>query len=425
MSVGKRLNPSGKIVWFYQFDAAGSTRQKRIRIREFGFPTKQSAVEAERVRRIEEQKKYDIIQSGGPVIEIPETLNGLLGEFFREHAEQKLASKTTERYREQAAYLSPELRALPFAKITALHLSREWTRLLKSGGHTRASEERGPSQPRPLSEKTVRNIAGVISSAYSRAIRWGLATINPVTKSEPPIPKKSKKLAFTVEEHDALLASKRGPWWLAAFTHVTAALGARRGEVLALRWPDIDPAGRVTIARSLSQTSKTEVDKHGEVRKFAVLEFKGTKQECPHTVSITEETMAVLEAHRQQQMEFRKQYGTAYDPDGYNLIFANPDGSPLKPDSVSSTGSRLCRKMQMPRGASLHTLRHTHATHMFSAGVPINVVSERLGHSSTRVTADIYAHVIRGQDDEALLSLEEFKRKAREKTAAALPDRVQ
>lgn len=119
MSVRKRVNPSGKIIWFSRFDAPGSTRENRIEIREFGFPSKQAATDAEAKRRIEEQKKYDIIQSGGPIIEIPETLSGLLSEFFRQHAEEKLASKTVERYREQAAYLAPELLAMPFNKSHA------------------------------------------------------------------------------------------------------------------------------------------------------------------------------------------------------------------------------------------------------------------------------------------------------------------
>jgi integrase len=425
MSVRKRVNPSGKIVWFFRFDAPGSTRENRTEIREFGFTSKQAAIEAEAKRRIEEQKKYEIVQSGGPVIEIPETFSGLLAEFFRQHAEEKLASKTAQRYREQAAYLSTDVLALPFNKITPLHLNREWSRLLRSGGHTRASKKRGPSHARPMTDKTVRNIAGVISSAYSRAIRWGLTTFNPVTNSEPPIPKKNKKLALTVAEHDMLLASPRGPWWLSAFNKVLAALGARRGEVLALRWSDIDPAGRVTIARSLSQTSRKEIGKDGKIHRVTVLEFKGTKQERPHTVSVTADTIAVLKAHREQQMEFRNK-GAGYDPDGYDLVFANPDGSPLKPDSVSAAGSLLCRQMKLPRGASLHTLRHTHATHMIAGGVPLQVVSERLGHSSVRTTADIYSHALRGQDDEALLTLEDFQRKAREKAAAAAPtDRVQ
>jgi hypothetical protein len=68
------------------------------------------------------------------------------------------------------------------AEITSLHLTREWNRLLKRGGHHRRTK-----QPRPLSAKTVRNIVGVVSSAFARAIRWGLISTNPVSNSEPPV----------------------------------------------------------------------------------------------------------------------------------------------------------------------------------------------------------------------------------------------
>ena len=104
---------------------------------------------------------------------VPSTLGTLLDEFMREHAEKKLDAKTIERYREQ----NPTLLAMPLAEIGPLHLSREWNRLLESGGHHRRTK-----QPRPLSAKTVRNIAGVVSSAFLRAIKWGLATTNPVFK---------------------------------------------------------------------------------------------------------------------------------------------------------------------------------------------------------------------------------------------------
>jgi hypothetical protein len=92
----------------------------------------------------------------------------LMEEFFRQHVDEKLAPKTIERYHEQACYLDQTLLAMPIADITPLHLSREWNRLLESGGHQRRTK-----QPRPLSAKTVRNIAGVVSSAFLRAIKWG------------------------------------------------------------------------------------------------------------------------------------------------------------------------------------------------------------------------------------------------------------
>jgi integrase len=410
MSVRKRKNASGKIVWFYRFNAPGTTRENRREVREFGFATKQEAVDAEATRRIDEQKKFEMARTGAVVVgEVPKTLAELLEEFFIQHANEKLAAKTTERYKQHASYLSSDLLAMPISDITPLHLNREWTRLLKSGGHTRASKKR-QSQPRPMSAKTVRGVAGVVSSAFSRAIRWGLVTHNPVTNSEPPIPKKRPKGALTVSEQDTLIGAATGPWCIATFIEVTAALGARRGEVLALRWSDI-AGGRVTIARSLSQT------------KAGVI-FKGTKSERPRTVTLPSGALAALEAHRKQQDEFRKQYGPDYHSD-LDLVFANPDGSPLKPDSVSASISLLCRRLKLPPGTSLHTLRHTHATHLLVGGVPLQVVSERLGHSSVRVTAEVYAHCLRGQDDDAVRKLEEFQRESRRAAGAAEQGQVQ
>ena len=94
-----------------------------------------------------------------------------------------------------------------------------------------------------------------------------------------------------------------------------------------------------------------------------------------------------------------------------DLIFANPDGSPLKPDSVSASVSLLFRRLKLPKGASLHSLRHTHTSHLLAKGVPLPVVSARLGHSSTRVTAEIYSHMINGQDDEAAQLWDDFQQK--------------
>ena len=182
MSVKKRTYNSGKTVWYFIIDAPGSTRANRRQIKESGFATKNEARNAEAGRRVEEQKKYELTQARSVVdAPLPKTLGALLKEFFQEHAEKKLAPKTVERYREQAGYLAQELLEMPLEGITALHLGREWNRLLESGGHHRKTKA-----ARSLSAKTVRNIAGVVSSAFARAIRWGLVTSNPVQNSEPP-----------------------------------------------------------------------------------------------------------------------------------------------------------------------------------------------------------------------------------------------
>jgi integrase len=106
------------------------------------------------------------------------------------------------------------------------------------------------------------------------------------------------------------------------------------------------------------------------------------------------------EGHRRRREKFGNQFGPDHRSD-LDLVSPNPDGSPLRPDSISSAVSLLSRRLKLPKGASLHTLRHSHTSHLLADGVDIATVSERLGHSSVRVTAEIYSHALRGKDDEA------------------------
>jgi integrase len=394
MPVHKRKR-NGKTSWYYKFDLAGSTREDRAIIRGFGYATKQEAIDAEAARRIDEQTKADLAKVGSGVAAAPpKTLATLLDEFLRQHVQKKLAPKTQERYREMAAYLDPALTAMPLADITPLHLSREWNRLLESGGHHRRTKK-----ARPLSAKTVRNIAGVVSSAFRRAEIWGLVTINPVTRSEPPVPKKRVMKILTVAQEETLFEAATSIWCLSAFLRVVGATASRRGEILALRWSDISADGHVMISRSLTQTNE-------------VLDFKSTKTDNPRRIKLPDSELVVLENHRKQQDGFRQQFGPDYRAD-LDLVFANPDGTMLKPDSVSASVSLLFRKLKLPKGTSLHSLRHTHASELLDIGVPLPVVSARLGHSSVRVTADIYSHAIHGQDDEAVRRWEEYRERNR------------
>jgi integrase len=113
---------------------------------------------------------------------------------------------------------------------------------------------------------------------------------------------------------------------MATLLEVAAATGARRGEVLALRWSDIQDS-RAIITRSLTQTRQ-------------VLEFKDTKTERPRDVKVPASALAALDAHRKRQDKFREQFGSDYRAD-LDLIFANPDGTPLRPKR--GTQRMLCR----------------------------------------------------------------------------------
>ena len=395
MPVSKYKYDSGRVVWRYQF-TLGATRKDQKLIQQMGFATKQEAMAAEATRRAEEQTRR--AATGGVAAALPTTLAMLLAEFMKQYAEDNLAPKTIERYEEMAEYLSPELLGMTIGEITPLDLSREWARLLKSGGHTRRTKE-----ARPMKPKTVRNIAGLVSSAYLRAIKWGLATVNPVTHSDLPRLKKRAGLALLPAEQDLLTACSLGPWCLQTFLEMCVATGCRRGEVLALRWSDIRN-NKVFVDRSLCQTRDGLV-------------YKTTKTEEPRDIALPPGTAGVLEAHRLRQDKFRRQFGPDYRAD-LDLIFANPDGTELKPDSISATVSRICRRLGLPKGSSLHTVRHSHASILLEKGVAITTVSERMGHSSVRTTADIYSHALRGKDEEAAEIFGKVMQSAREAVKA-------
>ena len=391
MPVSKYKYDSGRVVWRYQF-TLGATRKDQKLIQQMGFATKQEAMAAEATRRAEEQTRR--AATGGVAAALPTTLAMLLAEFMKQYAEENLAPKTVERYHEMAAYLAPELLAMNMTEITPLHCSREWARLLKCGGHTRKAKT-----PRAMKPKTVRNIAGLVSSAYLRAIKWGLATVNPVTHSDLPRLKKRAGLALLPAEQDLLTACSLGPWCLQTFLEMCVATGCRRGEVLALRWSDIRN-NKVFVDRSLCQTRDGLV-------------YKTTKTEEPRDIALPPGTAGVLEAHRLRQDKFRRQFGPDYRAD-LDLIFANSDGTELKPDPISATVSRICRRLGLPKGSSLHTVRHSHASILLEKGVAITTVSERMGHSSVRTTADIYSHALRGKDEEAAEIFGKVMQSARE-----------
>jgi integrase len=388
---------TGRVTWSYVFDAPNSTTAARKQIALYGFATRREASEAELKRRVEVQQEYEASLRGTPTP--PNTLAVMIEEFCKEHADRNLAPKTVERYREMAAYLAPALLAMPVTEITPLHLTREWNRLRDSGGHHRRTKA-----ARPLSGKTVRNIAGVVSSAFTRCIKWGLAATNPVPNSDLPAIIRKEGIAFTTNQQDFLLQASEIHWALPIILELSAASGARRGEVLALRWSDIVD-GRAYFARSLSQTKN-------------VLKFKLPKNNKPRIVTLPESTLEALESHRAKQAIFRAQYGPTYQD--HDLIIANPDGTPLRPDSISATVSNLFRRLKLPKGSSLHSLRHTHGSHLLAGGMELTAVSARLGHSSPYVTATIYAHVISGRDDEAAKVWEKYQKRDKEKR---LPDR--
>jgi integrase len=433
MSVYKR----GK-VWAFVVSLPGATRKDRRQETRSGFKSKGEAKTAETAALAEAQRNYEIAQARALVAagidiptETPKTLGALAGAFLKYCAMRveagTISPKTEERYRENIAYVSPQLLATDLYNppISPLHFTCEWTRLHVSGGRDRKT-----GTPRPMSAKSVRHVANTVSSAFSWAIRYGYWTKeNPVKNSEKPRVEKKKGAALSTAQVDLLVAAAAvSPalfGQMAALLQMNADDGERRGEILALRWADIDDQGVLTISRSLCQTSREMETANGPKKVHDVLTFKSTKTNRIRTLPLTGEVRATLRAHRERQLERRAYFGGKYRAD-LDLIFCQPDGEPLMPDSVSSAVSALFKRLKLPKpkGAALHLLRHTHGSHLLASGTPVTDVAERLGHSSPRVTLEIYSHQIQGQDRRAVSRYEEFKR--RERAAAHEgPEQVQ
>jgi integrase len=182
-------------------------------------------------------------------------------------------------------------------------------------------------------------------------------------------------------------SKKRGylsaqPWFYPAVAFA-AYTGARRGEVLALRWSDVNFELRsVTIARSITER----------------MEFKSTKNDKSRTISMPEGLCSILNTYSAAQAEEKLFLGGAYQDE--DLVFARADGSPVDPWNFGRAVLD-CIKRAKVTPITLHGLRDTHASLCAQAGVPIEVVSQRLGHASIGVTVERYLHVYRSRDAEA------------------------
>jgi len=174
--------------------------------------------------------------------------------------------------------------------------------------------------------------------------------------------------------------------------------GLRRGEVLGLRWSDLDLERRtLTVAQSLEQT------KTG-------LRFKTPKtRRSRRTIALSPAVVEELQSHRARQAADRLALGMGKDPAA--LVFTRIDGDPMQPDSVTKIFARIVIKAKV-KPISFHALRHTHATDLLRAGVHPKIVSERLGHASIAITMDTYTHAIPGLQEDAAQRIDAALRSA-------------
>jgi integrase len=268
--------------------------------------------------------------------------------------------------------------------------------------HAVAAAHRRAQQPKPvpkdpgLSNRTVRYVHTIIHAALRDALRWNRITRNVADAATPPpqaSTRRRRHTTWTAEQLgrflDFVADSPHLPAWL-----FLATSGSRRGEVLGLKWSDVDlDAATAIISRQVAMVD----------HRIVVKDLPKTKG--GHTISLDAGTVEMLGNHQRRQAEYRRLLGAAYHDAGW--VFTRPDGAPLHPERFSR---EFLRKQQAYNGAhldeplprlKLHGLRHTWATLALQEGIDIHVVSDRLAHSSTHITSEIYTHVTRPMQSDA------------------------
>jgi integrase len=352
--------------WSVVIDAGRDATGKRVRKWHAGFATRK---EAERART----EILSRLDRGTYV----EPSRRMLGEFL-EHdwlpaIQARIRPSTWDSYaRNVRLHVLPALGPEHLQSITPARLNRLYAELLKRG------RRNGPGG---LAPKTVRYVHGILRKALADAVRWNLVQRNAADFADPPkVGAAGREMrTWSAEELRAFLEHITGERLYAAYL-LAATTGMRRGEVLGLRWRDVDlDAGRLSVRQSIVSVAYE-------------IKFSEPKTvRSRRSIALDQRTVAALRAWRKMQLEDRMLLGDDYESSG--LVLTGESGRFIHPDRFTQLFDKYVAASQVRR-VRLHDLRHTHATLALAAGVHPKVVSERLGHATVAFTLDVYSHAV-------------------------------
>lgn len=285
-------------------------------------------------------------------------------------------------------HIVPALGRLRLNRLTAQHVQAFYADRLDAGG---------------LSSTTVNHLHGTLHKALDAAVRLDLVPRNVADLVDVPRVRETEIHPLTAEQARALLEGTRDDLRHRALYALALDSGMREGELLALRWSNVDLLRGVVRVEATLKWDKRERAFYTNPPKTK----RGRRQ-----IPLHAETVAILRAHRRQQMERAAALGAAWGSvDGYggasaaryaewDLVFTTKRGTPLAASNVYHELLRTLARLGLPR-VRFHDLRHTCATLALIARVNPKVVSERLGHASVSITLDIYSHVIPDMQQDA------------------------
>jgi len=360
---------SDRSTWSYIVDVAppGAPREQR---RAGGFATKAQAVEAMHALQ-------SSAASGRFVEPSRQTVGQYLQTWLQSVRPPAVRGGTWRGYELNVRrHLVPRLGSLPLQQLN---------RAAVKAAYQDIAEQGSPSAG-PLNAKTVHNVHLTLRKALHDAVEDRMLSHNPADGAHRLHRDRPEMKTWSADQLSTFLTAvaddERFPLW-----RLAATTGMRRGELLGLRWHDVDlNGGRVQVVQQ-------RVRGDGGFTYGPPKTSKGRR-----SIALDPATVGALATHRKAQAVIRPRFGP-YDEDA-DLVFARADGSPMDPDSVSGRFERLVRAFRLPI-IRLHDLRHTHATLALAAGIHPKVVQERLGHSSVTMTLDLYSHAVPGMQADA------------------------
>ena len=365
----------GKASWRLKFETGVDPLTGRRQTRYVTVRGRRQAAERELTRLLGEADKGMLVESSKVTVAecITAWLDGANG----------LSPKTAERYRQLAVQqIIPHLGAVELQKLKPSQV-QDWHGMIMRGGGKGG---------RPLCARTVGHAHRVLHRALQRAVENETLPRNVASLIRPPKVEAQEIEILSFHEIGVVLGKLEGHA-LYPIVALAVATGMRRGELLALRWQDVDlVAATVRVERALEETG-------------AGLRFKAPKsRHGRRTISLPSSAISTLRAHRLKQLELRVVLGKGkLEPEA--LIFSNIDGLPLSPDNLSRDWRRAVAARDLPK-VKFHGLRHTHASVLIASGLDVLTVSRRLGHGSPVVTLNTYAHLFAKTDEKAADAIE-------------------
>jgi len=305
------------------------------------------------------------------------TLAEYLGQWMRDYASIRVRPATLMRYRSAInRHIVPHLGNIKLRSVRPADIQRTHRTCLEG--------ER-------LSARTVLHHHRILHEALEHAVGWQLLASNPVDGAQPPRPERAEIQTLNPAQAAALLAAAEGTA-IGPIISMALHTGARVGEILGLRWDDIDfVRGRVAIRCTVQRITGN-----------GMVEGPTKTHRSQRPISLAPEYLAELQLHRERQEAEIVRLGDAYIRN--NLVFAQALGQHFEPGQIARSFAKLVSKLDLP-AIRFHDLRHTHATLLLAQGANPKVVSERLGHATVGLTLDRYSHVLPSVQEEAARSI--------------------